>query len=73
VGGSTSLSRLRTSWKRAKGFYTYLEGKVEVSRIRHGSRQTLEILMNEEALLLAKYLRDERDSWSPKITVILKW
>lgn len=38
----------------------YLESKVEVPRIRHGSKQTLETLINEEALLLAKYLRNER-------------
>jgi hypothetical protein len=40
---------------------------VEVPRIRHGSRQTLETLINEEALLLAKYLRDERKTWVPRI------
>jgi len=52
-----------------RGFYAYLEGKVEVSRIRRGSRQTLETLINEEALLLAKYLRGERSAWTPRITV----
>jgi CRISPR-associated protein Cas1 len=52
-----------------RDFYAYLEGKVEVPRIRHGSKQTLETLINEEALLLAKYLRDERKIWVPRITV----
>jgi CRISPR-associated protein Cas1 len=52
-----------------KGFYAYLEGKVELPRIRHGSRQTLETLINEEALLLAKYLRNEKTTWVPRITV----
>lgn len=47
----------------------YLEGKVEVPRIRHGSKQTLETLINEEALLLAKYLRNERKTWIPRIAV----
>jgi hypothetical protein len=51
------------------GFYTYLEDKVELLRIRHGSTQTLETLINEEALLLAKYLRNERATWTPRITV----
>jgi CRISPR-associated endonuclease Cas1 len=32
-------------------------GMVEVPRIKHGSRQTLDTLINEEAFLLAKYLR----------------
>ena len=52
-----------------KDFYAYLEGKVEVPRIRHGSKQTLETLINEEALLLAKHLRGERSAWIPRITV----
>ena len=47
----------------------YLESKVEVPRIRHGSKQTLETLINEEALLLAKYLRNERKTWIPRIAV----
>ena len=50
-------------------FNTYFEGKVEVPRIRHGFKQTLETLINEEALLLAKYLRDERKTWIPRIAV----
>jgi hypothetical protein len=33
---------------------------VEIPRIRHGKKQTVETLINEEALLLAQYLRDER-------------
>jgi CRISPR-associated protein Cas1 len=52
-----------------RDFYTYLEGKVDVPRIRHGSKQTLETLINEEVLLLAKYLRDERETWIPRIAV----
>ncbi|KUO41362.1 MAG: hypothetical protein AVW06_04570 [Hadesarchaea archaeon DG-33-1] len=51
-----------------RDFYAYLEGRVEVPRIRHGSKQTLETLINEEALLLAKYLRNERKTWIPRIT-----
>jgi hypothetical protein len=39
--------------------------KVEVSRIRRGKRRELETLINEEALLFAKYLRDERKTWIP--------
>jgi hypothetical protein len=52
-----------------RDFYAYLEGKVEVPRIRHGSKQTLETLINEEALLLAKYLRNERETWIPRISI----
>jgi hypothetical protein len=30
-------------------------------------RQTFETLVNEEALLLAKYLRNEKKDWMPRI------
>jgi len=46
----------------------YLEGMVEVPRIRIGKKQTIETLINEEALLLAKFLREERKTWTPRIT-----
>jgi hypothetical protein len=32
-------------------------------------KQTLETLINEKALLLTKYLRNERKAWVPKIAV----
>ncbi len=50
-----------------KQLYNYFEAKVEIPRIRVGKRQTIETLINEEALLLAKYLRDERETWAPRI------
>ncbi|MGD0029478.1 MAG: hypothetical protein ABSC91_11125 [Candidatus Bathyarchaeia archaeon] len=40
---------------------------VEIPRIRHGSRQTLDTLINEEAYLFAKFLRHERETWIPRI------
>jgi hypothetical protein len=40
---------------------------VEIPRIRVGRRQTIETLINEEALLFAKYLRDERKEWIPRV------
>ena len=39
----------------------------EIPRIRIGKKQTIETLINEEALLLAKFLRDERETWTPRI------
>ncbi len=44
--------------------------KVDIPLIRHGKRQRIETLINEEALLLAKYLRDERDTWTPRIAAV---
>lgn len=40
---------------------------VEIPRIRHGKRQTLDTLISEEALLLAKFLRDEKKFWIPRL------
>jgi hypothetical protein len=31
-----------------------------------GEKQTTETLINEEALLLAKYLRNEKKAWIPR-------
>ena len=50
-----------------KGLNELFEDWVKVPRIRHGSRQTLETLFNEEALLLAKYLRGEKKTWIPRL------
>jgi CRISPR/Cas system-associated endonuclease Cas1 len=43
------------------------ERKVEIARIRHGSRQSLDTLINGEALLLGMHLRNERKDWIPRI------
>ena len=48
----------------------YFQSKVEIPRIRHGKRQTIETLINEEAYLFAKYLRNEKDSWKPRIPTL---
>jgi len=52
-----------------KQLYRYFETKVEAPRIKHGYRQTSETLINEEAYLLAKYLRNERETWIPRIVI----
>jgi len=50
-------------------FYAYLDWKVRIPRIRHGNRQSLETLINEEALLFAKFIRNERETWIPRIAI----
>jgi CRISPR-associated protein Cas1 len=50
-----------------RAFYSYLEQKVDIPRIKHGNRQSIETLISEECLLLAKYLRGERKTWIPRI------
>ncbi len=49
----------------------YCDYKVDIPLIRHGNRQRIETLINEEALLLARYLRDERKNWIPRIAYVL--
>ena len=53
-----------------KKLNAYFESTVEIPRIKVGKRQKLETLIDEEALLLAKYLRDERKSWTPRIAIL---
>ena len=45
----------------------FFESNVEIPRIKHGNKQTLDTLINEETLLLAKYLRNEMEEWKPRI------
>jgi hypothetical protein len=45
----------------------YFQSKVEIPRIRMGKSQEIETLINEEALLFAQYLRNEKPSWIPRI------
>lgn len=54
----------------AEGLHGLFDRVVEVARIRHGNRQTLDTLISEEALLLAKFLRHERETWVPRIPLI---
>ena len=56
----------------AKTLNEYFLKKVEIPRIRYGTSQEIETLMNEEALLLAKYLRSESQSWIPRIASLIQ-
>ena len=49
---------------------TFFESNVEIPRIRVGKRQTIGTLIDEEALLIAKFLRDEIKKWNPRIMTI---
>ena len=41
-----------------KKLNAFFENEIEIPRIRAGKEQTVETLVNEEALLFAKFLRD---------------
>ena len=51
----------------ADGLNGLFESEVNIPRIRYGKKQTVDTLISEEALLLAKYLRNERRDWTPRI------
>ena len=50
-----------------KRLNSFFELTVEVPRIKQGKKQTVETLINEEALLFAKYLRNEKQTWIPRV------
>jgi CRISP-associated protein Cas1 len=52
------------------GLSKCFETEVAIPRIKYGKRQTFETLINEEALLFAKYLRNERKDWIPRMPII---
>jgi CRISPR-associated protein Cas1 len=54
-----------------KSLNNYFQTKIEIPRIRVGKKQEIETLINEEALLLAAYLRDERKEWVPRVGIML--
>jgi len=46
----------------------FFESSIPIPRMNVGNRQTIETLINEEALLFANFLRDKRKKWIPRIT-----
>lgn len=48
----------------------YFQFKVEIPRMRMGKSQEIETLINEEACLLAMFLRKEKQEWKPRIPSI---
>jgi len=47
----------------------FFETEVDIPRTRHGKKQTFETLINEEVLLLAKFLRNERKEWKRRLNI----
>jgi hypothetical protein len=45
--------------------------RLAFTRIKYGNKQTLDTLISEEALLLAKFLRNERKEWKPRIALLV--
>ena len=51
----------------AEDLNAFFNRMVNVERIKVGDWQTIDTLISEEALLFAKYLRNERKDWTPRI------
>ncbi len=47
----------------------FFDTTIDVPRLKHGDRQSISSLINEEAQLLAKYLRKEEKMWIPRIPI----
>jgi len=46
---------------------THFESTVDIPRIKVGIRQSIETLINAEALLFSKYVRNGQGRWTPRI------
>jgi len=69
MGKREVLSREKTR-ELTIGISNLFQTKVNIPRIKHGGKQTVETLIHEEMLLLAKYLRKEIGSWKPRLPLI---
>ena len=68
--GKREYLNTRKTRELMKALHRFFESNVEVPRIKVGKKQTIETLISEEALLLlAKFLRDEWRTWTPRIAV----
>ena len=56
--------------KNDSNAWHYFETTFKIPRIKVGQKQTIETLINEEDFLLAKYLRQEKQTWKPHIPII---
>jgi CRISPR-associated endonuclease Cas1 len=45
----------------------FFESTLDVPRIKVGKKQTVKTLIQEEALILAKFLRNELKTWAPRV------
>jgi len=55
----------------AEGLNSLFNREADIPRMRYGEKQTLDTLISEEALLLAKFLRCEREAWIPRIASLI--
>jgi CRISP-associated protein Cas1 len=68
MGKKIHLKEYETN-ELAEDLNAFFNRMVEIERIKIGKRQTIDTLISEEALLFAKYLRQERKEWTPRVIV----
>jgi len=51
----------------ADGLNSLFNREAEIPRIRHGKKKTLDTLISKESYLLARLLRNETQTWKPRI------
>ena len=56
--------------RMVKSLELHFQSQVNIPRIKHGKSQIIETLVNEETLLLAKFLRNELTTWIPRIPML---
>lgn len=54
------------SRKLMKRLELHFQTKINIPRIKHGKKQSLETLVNEEALLFGKFIRNQIKTWKPR-------
>jgi len=58
--------------KNDSNAWHYFETTFKIPRIKVGQKQTIETLINEEAFLLAQYLRQKKQAWKHRISIIAR-
>jgi len=46
--------------------WSHATSRFEIPAMRHGESQAVETLISEDASLLARYLRNEKNAWVPR-------
>ena len=70
MGKRVYLNKEKTD-DMTKKLNEYFMRTVKIPRMQRGSKQELESLISEEALLLARYIRGEKEGRVPRIAVPL--
>jgi len=47
----------------------FFDSMVDVPRMKHGSRQSIGSLINEETIILGNYIKKEEKNWLPRISL----